>query len=77
MILFRFRAATPDDLWNAFENALYDVGFDLGEKLTVTEFMRSWTEQAGYPLVEIVKKNDTFVITQVDIGNIVNGSGEK
>ncbi|XP_022172013.1 aminopeptidase N-like [Myzus persicae] len=60
----KFRAATPDDLWNAFENALYDVGFDLGEKLTVTEFMRSWTEQAGYPLVEIVKKNDTFVITQ-------------
>jgi len=34
--------------------------------------MRSWTEQAGYPLVEIVKENDTFVITQVDTRDIVN-----
>lgn len=37
--------------------------------------MRSWTEQAGYPLVEIVKENDTFVITQVDTRDIVNVRG--
>lgn len=36
--------------------------------------MRSWTEQAGYPLVEIVKEKDTFVITQVETGDIVNAN---
>uniref|UniRef100_A0A2H8TGD8 Aminopeptidase N n=1 Tax=Melanaphis sacchari TaxID=742174 RepID=A0A2H8TGD8_9HEMI len=59
-----FKAATPENLWDAFENVLFDVQFDLGESVTVTEFMRSWTEQPGYPLVEIVRNNDTFVITQ-------------
>ncbi|KAL5244502.1 hypothetical protein ACI65C_011912 [Semiaphis heraclei] len=59
-----FKAATPEELWSAFENVLYDAKFDLGENVTVTELMRSWTEQAGYPLVEIVKEKDTFVITQ-------------
>lgn len=75
VILFRFEAATPEELWTAFENTLYDAEFDLGENVTVTEFMRSWTEQAGYPLVEVVKENDTFVITQVDTGDIVNVRG--
>jgi len=39
--------------------------------------MRSWTEQAGYPLVEIIKEKDTFVITQVDMGHIINTLGEE
>jgi len=34
--------------------------------------MRSWTEQPGYPLVEIVRDNATFVITQVDVDNTDN-----
>ncbi|CAH1738623.1 aminopeptidase N-like [Aphis gossypii] len=59
-----FNAATPEELWNAFENVLYDAEFDVGENVTVTEFMRSWTEQPGYPLVEIVRDNSTFVVTQ-------------
>jgi len=75
VILFRFKAATPEELWTAFENALYDAEFDLGDNVTVTEFMRSWTEQAGYPLVEVVKENDTFVITQVDTSDNVNACG--
>lgn len=75
VILFRFNAATPEELWTAFENVLYDAEFDLGENVTITEFMRSWTEQAGYPLVEVAKENDTFIITQVDTGDIVNASG--
>lgn len=70
MIIFRFKAATPEELWDAFENVLYDAEYDLGENVTVTKFMRSWTEQAGYPLVEVVKENDSFIITQVDTGDI-------
>lgn len=76
VILFRFKAATPEDLWNAFESVLYEARFDLAENVSVTQFMRSWTEQAGYPLVEIAKDNDTFVITQVDTGDIVNARGD-
>jgi len=37
--------------------------------------MKSWTEQAGYPLVEIFKEKDTFVITQVGTGDNVNDRG--
>lgn len=40
--------------------------------MTVTEFMRSWTEQPGYPLVEIVRDNATFVVTQVDVDDTDN-----
>lgn len=61
----RYKAATPEELWIAFENVLYDREFELGENITVTQYMRTWTEQAGYPLVKIVKKNDSFVVTQV------------
>lgn len=61
----RYRAATPEDLWAALENVLYDAEFELDDSLTITEFMKSWTEQAGYPLVYIVKVNNTFYISQV------------
>lgn len=63
---FRYAAATPEQLWIALENVLYDNEFDLGDNLTVTQFMRSWTEQTGYPLVTITKENNTFEITQVN-----------
>lgn len=45
--------------------------------MTVTEFMRSWTEQPGYPLVEIVRDNSTFVVTQVDVDNTDNALNKK
>lgn len=73
----RFNAATPEKLWNAFENVLYDAQFDFGGNVTVTEFMRSWTEQPGYPLVEIVRDNVTFVVTQVDVDDIDNALTKK
>lgn len=63
----RYTAATPEQLWIALENVLYDNEFDLGDNLTITQYMKSWTEQAGYPLVTIVKENNTFIITQVNI----------
>jgi len=64
---FRYTAVTPNELWNELENVLYENNFDLGDNFTVTQFMKSWTEQAGYPLIKISKENDTFVITQVII----------
>lgn len=66
--MLRYNAATPEELWNAFENVLYDADFELDENVSVTEFMKSWTEQTGYPLINVMKVNDTFVISQVIIG---------
>lgn len=64
-IVFRYNAVTPEQLWIAFENVLYNADFELDENVSVTEFMKSWTEQAGYPLVTVIKVNDTFIISQV------------
>ncbi|VVC40910.1 Hypothetical protein CINCED_3A002040 [Cinara cedri] len=60
----KYAAATPEDLWTAFENVLFEEEFELGDNITVTEFMESWTEQSGYPLVRVKRENDTFVVTQ-------------
>lgn len=62
---FRNTPVTPENLWIAFENALFDDDFVLAKNLTITEIMKSWTEQPGYPLVEISKVNNAFTITQV------------
>lgn len=59
--------ATPEDLWTAFENVLFEAEYELGSNLTVTEFMESWTEQSGYPLIQVKRENDMFVVTQVTI----------
>lgn len=63
--MYRYLAATPEDLWMAFETVLYDEEFDLDDSITITQFMKSWTEQAGYPLVYIMKENNSLVISQV------------
>lgn len=63
--MFRYGTVTPEDLWTAFEIILYENEFDLGDDINITQYMKSWTEQSGFPLVKIVKENNTFVITQV------------
>lgn len=65
--MIRYNVATPNELWIAFENILIDNNFEL-EDISVTEYMKSWTEQPGYPLVTVVRMNNTFVITQVNFG---------
>lgn len=61
----------PEKLWTEFENVLYETNFELDKSINVTQYMKSWTEQAGYPLVNIVKYNNTFIVTQVIISNFI------
>ncbi|XP_025405726.1 aminopeptidase N-like isoform X2 [Sipha flava] len=68
----RYEAATPEKLWNAFENVLYEADYELGENVNVTLFMNSWTEQVGYPLVTISKVNDSLSITQERFSVVVS-----
>jgi aminopeptidase N len=55
----------PGELFAAFEHTVVEYQYDLGQNVTVTGFMKQWTEQAGHPMIDVVKVNDTFVITQV------------
>lgn len=53
---FRYKAAEPKKLWNSFDNVIFDANYKsgiLGNTITVEEFMRSWTDQAGYPVITI------------------------
>jgi len=52
-------------LFAAFEDIIAEYQFDFGQDVTVTNFMKQWTEQAGYPMINVVKVNDEFIITQV------------
>jgi aminopeptidase N len=59
--------AEPNDLYSSFDHVLNDNDYDLGNELTVNEFMSNWTLQPGYPVLRITKNNisNTFSVTQV------------
>lgn len=65
IIFLRYKAVTPENLWMAFEYVLKDTNFTLDENINVTQYMKTWTEQPGYPLVKVNRVNKTFVVTQV------------
>uniref|UniRef100_A0A2S2QK36 Endoplasmic reticulum aminopeptidase 2 n=1 Tax=Sipha flava TaxID=143950 RepID=A0A2S2QK36_9HEMI len=62
----RESVAEPNDLYSSFDHVLNDNDYDLGNELTVNEFMSNWTLQPGYPVLRITKNNisNTFSVTQ-------------
>lgn len=66
----RYTSVEPKHLWASFDSVLfeddYKVGL-LGNKITVEQFMSPWTDQAGYPLINVRTTNDNkwFIISQV------------
>jgi len=66
-MLIRYKSVEPDVLFTAFESTVSEYKYDFGQGVTVTSFMREWTENAGYPVINVEKKNNTFIITQVCI----------
>lgn len=61
----RHKSVESDELFEAFNNTLSEQQYDLGQNVTVTGFMKQWTQQAGYPMIDVARINDSFVITQV------------
>ncbi|CAI6344932.1 unnamed protein product [Macrosiphum euphorbiae] len=63
---FSQKAATPTDLFSAFDSELYDNNYDIGNGLTVNEFMSNWTLQSGYPVLNVTRNatTNTFSVTQ-------------
>ncbi|XP_050432744.1 uncharacterized protein LOC126840826 [Adelges cooleyi] len=48
----------PSDLWDAFEKTLAKCKQTLVKDHTVNEVMSTWTEQSGYPVVNVTKAHD-------------------
>lgn len=65
--MYSYSAAEPVDLFSSFDNVLYDQNFEIGNGLTVDEFMSNWTLQSGYPVLNITRNAtaNTFLVTQV------------
>lgn len=69
---FRYKSVEPKNLWDSFDNVVYDNEYKLGllgNKITVGEFMTSWTDQIGYPVIYIDTSsgNGNLIISQVYI----------
>jgi len=66
---FRYKAAEPKNLWSSFDSVIFDANYKsgiLGNTITVGEFMSSWTDQSGYPVINIDTSSPNYIgISQV------------
>lgn len=69
MFNFRYKAAEPKNLWNSFDSVIFDMTYKAGilsNSITVEEYMKSWTDQAGYPVINVDSGNPNYlIVTQV------------
>lgn len=66
----RYESVESERLFGAFEFTLADFRYDFGD-VSVTDFMKQWTEQAGYPVINVTRDDHgAFIVTQVCIGNL-------
>lgn len=65
--MIRYGVASSSDLWAVFENYYFDTGFELQEGVQFTDFVTSWTDQVGFPVINVIYENSRsqFKITQV------------
>jgi len=64
----RYGAASADDLWAVFENYYFDNGYQLiagPTEVPFTDFVRSFMDQPGYPVVHVTKTPREFRVSQV------------
>lgn len=63
------QSVEPEALFTAFDSVIADNMTIFGNDLTVNDFMSNWTTQSGYPVLNIVKNQNTstFSIIQVII----------
>jgi aminopeptidase N len=62
----KYGSATPDDLFAALQKAADESGIWQGSNLNVPNIMKSWTTQAGYPLITASRISEGDIhLTQV------------
>lgn len=54
---YTFMNAKTEDLFNVLQDAV-------GSKLNVIAVMNTWMRQEGYPVINVKKSGNTFVLTQ-------------
>lgn len=54
---YAYLNAESADLFNILQDAV-------GSKLNVTAIMDTWTRQEGFPVINVQKSENTFVLTQ-------------
>jgi len=67
IVSFRYGAVTPSNLWAVYENYYFDIEYKLSDNVPFTNFIQSWTDQSGYPVVNVTRNQNTYIITQVNI----------
>lgn len=61
-----FKPATPEDLHRNLQKA-FDEDFP-GNEVDLNEAMATWEDQAGYPVIDVQKSGDKFILTQSRFG---------
>ncbi|XP_076764228.1 putative aminopeptidase-2 [Xylocopa sonorina] len=59
-----FKTATPQNLWDAFDNAIKETKNSGKLNVSVATLMDGWVNKAGYPVVSVTLKGDYITLTQ-------------
>ncbi|XP_050519995.1 uncharacterized protein LOC126893642 [Daktulosphaira vitifoliae] len=74
---FNYSSATSNHLWAVFENYYFEKDYEVNGDMSFSFFMMSWTDQPGYPVINIKKHNDSFIITQETFSIIPSNNDKK
>ncbi len=54
--------ATPENLWDAFDEQLDFEERSLPDNLTIASVMKGWTDQSGYPLITVTRRSNADAV---------------
>lgn len=57
-LLSAFRTTTPENLWEPFTK-------DIVDKIKLSEIMKNWINNPGYPVISVSRENENITIKQV------------
>nr|XP_050853793.1 thyrotropin-releasing hormone-degrading ectoenzyme-like [Vespula vulgaris] len=57
--VYRYGAADEGDLWDVFQE---EIKSTLSKELSMRNIMKNWTDHAGFPVVHVLRNNDTGLV---------------
>ncbi|XP_050546402.1 aminopeptidase N-like [Daktulosphaira vitifoliae] len=76
----KYKNTKPKDMWDSIDSVLYEADYKLTDNIQIRDFMRSWTENEGYPIINVAYQNKkSYSVTQKRflIGNNTSSSKSK
>ncbi|KAK2586530.1 hypothetical protein KPH14_011422 [Odynerus spinipes] len=58
---YHYRSANEDDLWDIFQQEITSTNA-LPKELSMGSIMKTWTHQAGFPVVHVIRNNETGLV---------------